>query len=255
MKSNPKTKFWKPRPNQKHTITLLPKEDHQLLHDYFITNHKAGNKDLDWPAQEKYKFAHDYPRMETNMEKDYAEKPMPHFAGDFATELKGRWEVYNDAIRKTTIPRIDWEQIRSIPDWEQWEHKGFTLYHTKDFKRWRLAGRQNNTVGVLPYDTPKEEAFAWAGGLILGKNTIEESGGNPNIMFEKELPINITLERAKIVNEWVPKEISNYTTLANRCSELWNCNLNVKDAEQLLKEVFIRLKEEGIKPNFFKHQS
>ena len=82
-----------------------------------------------------------------------------------------------------------------------------------------------------------------------------ESGGNPNIMFEKELPINITLERAKIVNEWVPKEISNYTTLANRCSELWNCNLNVKDAEQLLKEVFIRLKEEGIKPNFFKHQS
>jgi hypothetical protein len=255
VKFNPKTKFWKPKPNQKHTITLLPKEDHQLFHDYFIANHKIRKNDLDWPAQEKYEFKYNYPNMETNMEKDYAEKPMPHFAGDFATAWKGRWEVYNGHIRKITIPEINWEQTRNTPDWEEWEHKDFILYHTKNFERWRLAGRQGNTVGVLPYDTPREEVFTWAEGLILGKNTIEESGGNPNIMSEKELPINITLERAKIVNEWVPKKINDYRTLANRCSELWNCNLDIKDAEQLLEEVFIRLKEEGIKPNFFKNRS
>jgi hypothetical protein len=262
MKFNPKVKFWKPRPNQKEEITILPKEGHQLLHDYFITNHKMENKDLG-DRQENIRQVVDYENRPffnyMEKERDYFVEPMPRFA-DYAKEIGGGWEVHDNTIRKITMPRIGWEQVRNTPTWKQWECKDYTLYHTKDFNRWRLAGHHGDTIGVLPYDTPKEEAFAWAEEHILHKDirdvkTIEESGGNPNIMSEKELPVNVTLKRAKIVNEWVPKEINDYRTLANRCSGLWNCDLDVKGAEQLLEEVFIRLKEEGIKPNFFQHRS
>ena len=257
MKFNPKAKFWKPAPNQKHTITILPKEGHQLLHDYFITNHKMWNKDLG-DRQENIRQVVDYDNEPFGYAKEEITwvEPMPRFA-DYTKEMGGGWEVVDDTIRR--IPRINWEQVRKEENWEEWHFEGYKLFHTKEFKRWSLH-HNFNIIRSLPYDIPREEAFTWAGEHILRKDiydekTIEESGGDPNIMSEKELPINVTLERAKIVNEWVPKEINDYRTLANRCSELWNCDLDVKGAEQLLEEVFIRLKEGGIKPNFFKHRS
>jgi len=255
MKNNPKAKFWKPAPNQKNTITILPKEDHHLLHDYFITNHKAENKNI----QPDIRRVVDY----ENEPFGYAKEeivlggPMPRFA-DYTKEMGGGWEVVDDTIRRT-IPRINWEQVRNEEYWEEWHFERYKLFHTKEFKRWSLHFNFN-IIGHLPHDIPRERVFTWAEEHILSRwlhdeKTIEESGGDPNMSFEKELPINVTLERAKIVNEWVPKEITDYGTLANRCSKLWNCDLSIKEAEQLLEEAYIVLKTEGIKPNFFKERN
>ena len=259
MKNNPKAKFWKPTPNQKHTINILPKEGHQLLHDYSIANHKMENKNLE-NGQEGRRQIVDYenrPFFNHMEERDYFVEPMPRFA-DYTKEMGGGWEVHDDTIRRT-IPRINWEQVRNEENWEEWHFERYKLFHTKEFKRWSLHFNFN-IIGHLPHDIPRERVFTWAEEHILSRwlhdeKTIEESGGDPNMSFEKELPINVTLERAKIVNEWVPKEIGNYETLAKECSNLWNCNLSTKEAIQLLEEVYLVLKEEGIKPNFFKERN
>ena len=257
MKNNPKAKFWKLTPNQKHTVNILPKEGHQLLHDYFITNHKTGNENKNLGEEIRQVVDYKNDLFGYTKEEMAQIEPMPRF-GDYANELGGNWEIHDDTIRRT-IPRINWEQIINKENWEEWHFEGYKLFHPTEFKRWSLH-HDFDIIGHMPYDIPIEKAFAWAEEHIFSRDihnvkTIKESGGNPNIMAEKELPINVTLERAKIVNEWVPKEINDYRRLANRCSDLWNCDLSTKDAEQLIEEVFIRLKEERIKPNFFKHRS
>ena len=260
MKFNPKAKFWKPAPNQKQTITILPKEGHQLLHDYFITNHKVGNRELEKEIRQVFDYENE-PFGYDKREMPQIE-PMPRFA-DYAKEIGGGWEAHDGTIMKT-MPRIDWgkrlnwEQVRGEENWEEWHFGRYKLFHTKEFKRWSLH-HNNDIIGHMPYDTLEEKAFAWAEEYVLLKGindekTIEESGGNPNMKFEKELSINVTLERAKIINELVPKKIDDYGTLANECSKLWNCDLSIKEAQQLLEEAYIVLKTEGIRPNFFRHR-
>jgi hypothetical protein len=68
---------------------------------------------------------------------------------------------------------------------------------------------------------------------------------------ERELPANITYDRALQVNAKVSQEITSYRVMAEHFGELWGCELSIGDCEQILYEVKEILEQHSIKRNFW----